>query len=455
MIELLRRAAAVVPDGAAVVDDARTYSYPEMAAWAEALADALVDQRIERFAIVTTDAAAAVALLAAASLVSVEACQYAGTDTPSDIAALLDRFDHEVLVTDREDLAGVDARVLSVDDLAPVGATSASDRPVPTGERPLLILTTGTTGLPRAARHDWGRALRSLVRLEPRPGPRWLLAYGPHQFAGMHYVMNMLALGVTLVAPRERRPKDSVAAMREHGVTGVSATPTWWRFVLAELSADGGPTPGLEQITLGGEAVPDALLAQLTATFPDAKITQIYGANEFGTSGSVRDRRAGLPATMLDRDEDALVQVKIVDGELWVRSKVGMLGYYGEDPVDPDDWRPTGDRVELVDDRILFRGRTSEIINVGGVKVHPVPVEEVIGSVPGVQLVRVFGRENRLTGAIVAAEVVADPGVSTDALGDAIRAACADLPAAMRPRSIKFVEELAVRGGKVDRRTSA
>ena len=455
MIELLRRAAAVVPDGAAVVDDDRPHTYAEMASWSEAVADALVDQGIERFAIATTDAAATIALLAGASLVSAEACQYAGTDSPADIAALLPRFDHRTLVTDRDDLADLDCQVLRVGDLAPVGASSGSARAVPTGPRPLLILTTGTTGLPRAARHDWSRALRSLLRLELRPGPRWLLAYGPHQFAGMHYVMNMLALGVTLVAPRERRPKDSVAAMRDHEVTGVSATPTWWRFVLAELAADGGPTPALEQITLGGEAVPDALLAQLTATFPDARITQIYGANQFGTSGSVKDRRAGLPASMLERDEDALVQVKIVDGELWVKSKVGMLGYYGEDPVDPDDWRPTGDRVDLVGDRILFRGRTSEIINVGGVKVHPVPVEEAIGAVPGVRLVRVFGRENRLTGAIVAAEVVAEPGVPTDALADAIRAACSELPAAMRPRSIKFVEELAVRGGKVDRRTSA
>ena len=48
-----------------------------------------------------------------------------------------------------------------------------------------------------------------------------------------------------------------------------------------------------------------------------------------------------------------------------------MLGYYGEEPVDADAWRPTGDLVEIVGDRIEFRGRVSEIINVGGVKVHP------------------------------------------------------------------------------------
>ena len=53
-------------------------------------------------------------------------------------------------------------------------------------------------------------------------------------------------------------------------------------------------------------------------------------------------------------------------------------------------------------DRILFGGRNSDIINVGGVKVHPLPVEERISAVPGVEMARVFGRPNRMTGAIVA-----------------------------------------------------
>ena len=452
MIEVLRRSMAARPDGAAVIVDDRSYSYAELTAWAEAIGDALLAQGIDRFAICTTDAAATIAMLAGSSLVQVEACQYAAAEAPADVAALLDRFDHTVLVTDREDLAGLAERTLWVDELAAPGSSSDADRSVPTEPRPLLILTTGTTGLPRAARHDWNRLLISIVRMEVRPPQVWLLAYGPHQFAGMQFLMNVMALGGTMVAPTERRPKDSLAAIRAHEVTAISATPTWWRFLLAELAADGGPSPGLRQITLGGEAVPGPLLGQLQAAFPDAKISQVYGANEFGTTGSEREGLAGLSIRVLERGEDADVQAKIVDGELWVKSKIGMLGYYGEPPVDPDGWRSTGDVVEIVGDRIQFQGRRSEIINVGGVKVHPVPIEEAIGAVPGVHLVRVFGRENKLTGAIVAAEIVAAPGVDTDALADEVRAACAELPAAMRPRSIKFVDDLVVRGGKVRRR---
>jgi acyl-CoA synthetase (AMP-forming)/AMP-acid ligase II len=361
------------------------------------------------------------------------------------------RFDHHVLVTDRGDLpAGLQG--VRPDDL-----TASADAPVdalvdaPT-TRPLLVLTTGTTGTPRGVRHDWNRVLRSAGRIKPAVGERWLLAYGLHQFAGLQIIVHVMAAGATLVAPAPRRPREGLAAMRTHAVTHASATPTYWRFLLAELRAQGGPVPELEQITLGGEAIPAPLLIDLAATFPTARISQVYAASEFGSSGSMRDGRNGLALTVLDRGDDADVAMKIVDGELWVRSRIGMLGYYGENPVDADGWRPTGDLVEIVGDRIMFRGRTSEIINVGGVKVHPLPIEERVGGVPGVDVARVYGRPNAMTGAIVAVEVVPAPGADTDAIRDAIRAACADLAPAARPRSIRFVDTVAMAGNKIVRR---
>src|SRR6185437_9108236 len=102
--------------------------------------------------------------------------------------------------------------------------------------------------------------------------------------------------------------------------------------------------------------------------------------------------------------------LRVEDGELWVRTAAGMLGYAGHEapgvpsasdtpvtpvtPVTAGSWQPTGDLVEVVDDRVLFRGRRSEVINVGGVKVHPLPVEERIAALPDVAAARVFGRPN-------------------------------------------------------------
>ena len=446
MIELLRRVRDVDPDRPAVVTHDGTATYGDLHAAAESIARALTESAISRIAVTDVEAAGVIPALAGASRVGTEACIYPPAE-PAEITDLLARFDHHDCIAGSPD----------VDHLAkPLGAPSEnaslpSDTPE---ERPHLVLTTGTTGTPRGVRHDWNRLLRGVERVEPAPEDRWLLAYGIHQFAGLQVLLHVAAAGSTLVAPTPRRPREGLRAIRELGVTHLSATPTYWRFLLAEMQSDGGGSPPLRQITLGGEAIPGTLLEKLGQVFPDARISQVYAASEFGSSGSVRDGQAGLPIDVIGRDEDAPVDMKVVDGQLWMRSRTGMLGYYGEESVDADGWRPTGDLVEVVGDRILFRGRTSEVINVGGVKIHPLPIENLVAGVPGVAICRVHGRPSPVTGSIVAVEVVLLPGHADADVRSAIRAACSELPAAARPRSITFVDSVTTVGNKVIRSTS-
>ena len=485
MYELLRRVELEDPTRLAVVtyDDALTYG--DLAAAARRSAARLGALPVPRLAVSDHEARVVVPLLAAASLVGVEVCQYPPPVAPSDgreeTTDLLARMEHTVLVTDHAALADAAPIVLSTAEalglaepdspaepsVSPVELVEASDvlsipqtlraREVPPGSRtearPHLVLTTGTTGAPRGVRHDWNRLVRSVRRVQPAPDERWLLAYGLHQFAGLQVLLHVFAAGATLVAPAPRRPVEGLAAMRELGVTHASATPTYWRFLLAQARSDGGVLPPLRQITLGGEAIPGPLLAELRTAFPTASVSQVYAASEFGSTGSVRDGRPGLSVDALERGDDADVDLKVVDGELWIRSRIGMLGYHGEPPVEPDAWRPTGDLVEIVGDRVEFRGRSSEVINVGGVKVHPLPIEERVGAVPGVDMARVYGRPNPMVGAVVALEVVAAPGQDLDALKTALREACADLPSAARPRSITFVDDVTTAGSKIVRRS--
>jgi acyl-CoA synthetase (AMP-forming)/AMP-acid ligase II len=459
VIELLRRGSARAADHIGVVDDDRTTTYGQLLTQAESVAAWLRDSGIERFGILDYDAAHLLALLGGAALVGAEPCMYPPIETAAELDEQAARFGHSVVVT-AHDVSGGDVRVVNPAVLFSFEAGDLAGVEIdPARPQPLMVLTTGTTGAPRGVLHDWRRLLRPAAHTAPAPDERWLLAYGPHQFGGLQVLIHVMAAGATLIAPFPRRPRESLRAMRTHGATHVSGTPTYWRFVLAQMHADGGPVPELRQITLGGEAVPPGLIEELEKSFPAAKVSQVYAASEFGATGSVRDKRNGLPLSVLDRADDAEVQMKIVDGELWVRSSVGMLGYYGEDAVDPDGWRASGDLVEVEGDRILFRGRNSDIINVGGVKVHPLPVEERISAVPGVAMARVFGRPNRMTGAIVAVEVVAQKGPDgaevseeqLESIEEAIRRACEDLVAASRPRSIKFVDEIVTRGNKITR----
>jgi acyl-coenzyme A synthetase/AMP-(fatty) acid ligase len=443
LIAAVREVARAAPEQAALITNDRALTYAELAAWAEALAGGLRARGLDRFGITVSDWTDAAGLLVASSLLGAEACIYPGSTLTDgeERAALAARLEHRAVLTDAD-----------VGGLAADGAAAPAAGAEPPADGSVMILTTGTTGPPKGARHEWARLL-SGVRRGVRPGSRWLLAYNLNQFAGMQVLLHSIANAGALVLPPTNRPRDALAAMRTHGVTHASATPTFWRFLTALLD-DGAPVPALEQITLGGEAIPPGLVEELGRWFPDAKVSQVYASTEFGSAVSVRDDRIGLPIEVLDRGDDADVQFKIVDGELHARSRVGMVGYHGDATgADPDGWRPTGDVVEVVGDRILFAGRTTEVINVGGVKVHPLRVEEVVAPVPGVELVRASGRKNALTGQIVTLEVVAKPGFDEDDLEDAIRAACQVLPDAARPRRVKFVESLAVVEHKISRRT--
>ncbi len=445
LIELLRQAATKAPEHPAVISAERSDTYAECLARSEAIARGLRQRGIARFGCAVTSPNDVVALLAGSSAVGSEACVYpAGLDRDG-LNRLASAFGHQTIVTDHDHDQGA-VQALPIDAL-PVLSGSLGRTPE---QRPVLILTTGTTGVPKGARHDWTRLVGTVRRPDESPGRRWLLAYNLNQFGGVQVLLHLLASRATLVAAASPDAKDVIEAIRVHGVTHVSATPTFWRLITGRLDAEQAAELPLQQITLGGEAVNDALLQKLNRLFPQARISQIYGATEFGTAVSVGDGRSGLPLSVLERDENAPVRLRIVDGELQMRSRIGMLGYYEGAEAD-GEWRPTGDIVEVRGDRIHFVGRTSEIINVGGVKVHPLPVEELVCSVEGVEMAAVYARSNPVTGQIVAVDVVASAGADTKALGAQIRAACESLPGAGRPRRVRFVDALNLRGHKVVR----
>ena len=421
-------------------------------AWADrgsAIAAGLQARSVRSFAAVVADAPTLLAVLAGAAGAGVEACTYSATAAPEQVAELAEAFGHDVIVTDRADLAplaGGGRAVLAPSDLEVAGAP----RPAPPDAAPLLVLTTGTTGRPKAVRHDWRRLLAGVQAAAVPAGSRWLLTYNLNQFAGLQVVLHTVAGRATLVVPPTNQPRPALTFARDHGVTHISATPTFWRIGLGAIDGDGGLR--LAHLTLGGEAVPAPLLDDLRRRFPEAGISQIYASTEGGSVVSVTDGRAGLPVSVLERGPERGAQLRIVEGELQVRSRVGMLGYQDDVEADPDGWRPTGDLVELVEDRIVFVGRTSEVINVGGVKVHPRPIEEAALAVAGVAAAHAYGRTNPVSGQIVQLDVVLAEGADEDDVEDAIRAACGHLAPAARPQRIRFVEELEVREHKVVRR---
>jgi acyl-CoA synthetase (AMP-forming)/AMP-acid ligase II len=459
MIALLEAAAADAAERTAVLTPEGAPSYGELLEDARRVAAGIQRRGLTRFAVAEPDAAWVLRLLAGAALAGAEPCQYQPDTDAAVLRADMAALTYDVLVTRREDVGDGSLRVVRPEELLAEPPDGAGEFELPDGPQPLVIRTTGTTGAPKAARHDWRVLGQTVEKVLPKPDQRWLLAYGPQQFAGIQVLLHVLASRATLVAPFPRQPKNGLDAILSDGVTCISATPTYWRFLLAEARSRPVQLPHLEQITLGGEASPADLLDDIRTTFPLARVSQVYASTEFGSITSVNDGLPGISIRSLWSGSNPTSNVRAENGELWVRAEAGMLGY--ADDVDGDTpsataWRPTGDLIEIVGTRVLFRGRQSEIINVGGVKVHPLPVEERILALESVEAARVFGRPSKLTGAIVAVEIVPVGGTESadvDKTRRAVKDATADLPRAWQPRSVTLVDTLETRGGKTVRGT--
>ena len=117
--------------------------------------------------------------------------------------------------------------------------------------------------------------------------------------------------------------------------------------------------------------------------------------------------------------------MRIVEGMLQLKSATAMLGYLNApSPFTPDGWLNTGDLVEQEGEYIRILGRKSDLINVGGQKVYPAEVEDVILAQPNIADVVVTGEKHALLGHIVVAKVRLVEAEPLDALRLRIRKAC-------------------------------
>lgn len=315
--------------------------------------------------------------------------------------------DRETLIAHRSrltdelaaDLAAAGLTVVRLDADARVETVASPATPRPAEPSRVWLLTSGSTGRPKRVAHT----LASLTTVRGQQEPRvWLCPYTPGAYAWWQVVTLGRSLpGQDLAFVEADELTDWPAVAQRHGVTAVSGTPTFWRQALVR-SGDQLAGLGLRQITLGGEPVDQAVLDQLRAAFTDARISWIYASSEAGAAIAVHDGRAGFPAAWLDRVSPDRPVVSVVDGELVLRSPNRGVGV--------DEALRTGDRVELVDDRVLITGRIAgDEINVGGSKASAAEVRTVLLAHPWVAWAQVRGRKAPLVGTIVVADVVLRP----------------------------------------------
>jgi len=273
------------------------------------------------------------------------------------------------------------------------------------GRPGLVLFTSGSTGRSKAALHDFS-ALLEKFKVERRRYRTVTFLLLDH-IGGINTLLYALSNGGMVVALNSRQPEAVCAAIERHRVELLPTSPTFLNLLLMSEAHQRFDLSSLKTITYGTEPMPASTLRRLRSVVPDASLLQTYGLTE---TGILRAKSKSSDSLWVKLGGEG-IETKVVDGVLWIRSEAAMLGYLNHpSPFDQDGWLNTHDLVEVDGDHFRILGRRSEIINVGGQKVHPAEVESVLLEMDGVTDATVFSEPNPIMGQVVAARLnVATP----------------------------------------------
>lgn len=332
--------------------------------------------------------------------------------------------------------------------------TVANDELAETVSTNWIIPTSGTTNVPKLVAHKLDGLTRT-IKSDSDLGKKftWGLVYDIYRFAGIQVYLQALLGGSALSIPASDMSVSSMLSFfAKSKCNTISATPSFWRKALMSPSTR---ELKLINITLGGEIADTQVLKSLRYQFPWAKIRHIYASTEAGVGFSVNDGQAGFPVSYINSDESG-VSLKIDDsGQLCIRpSKISQHYMSGMAMHNQDGYINTGDLVEIKNDRVIFLGRDSGAINVGGSKVQPEEVEQCILDTGLVSQVVVYAKNSSMLGSLVCANVVLC-NLDTDKkiVKREILSQCKrSLEAYKVPAIIKFVDEIeTTQSGKIKR----
>jgi len=315
-----------------------------------------------------------------------------------------------------------------------------------------VLATSGTTGTPKLIEHQLSTLTRT-VRADAERGAQyvWGLLYDPNRFAGLQVVLQALISGSTLVVPDRIQFDAQLDAILAQPVNALSATPTLWRKMLMDGRITKLP---LRQLTLGGETADQHTLDALKRCFPQARIVHIYASTEAGTGFAVHDGRAGFPAAWLE-DTEYTSALRINEAQhLLIKPTLLPKGAEIMTRIDAEGYLDTEDLVRIENDRVLFVGRASGAINVGGNKVSPELLESYLRNLDGVADARIYAKKSSMMGQLVAAEVVLVEGSDHKVMRQLIMQSCRkDLQSWEIPAFINFTNEIKQNAaGKLERK---
>lgn len=316
-------------------------------------------------------------------------------------------------------------------------ANDLLERFVSTGAPGLILFSSGSTGTPKGILHDVERVANKFRKARHPVVAIPFLMFD--HFGGFNTILAITSSLGTVVSVGERSVTRVCRAIERHRVELLPTTPSFLNLLLAARANERFDLSSLRRVTYGTEVMAQATLDRLRAALPQVTLQQTYGLSEVGVLAS-KSRDDGSLWMRLGGEGFA---TKVVDGVLWIKSEFAMVGYLNApSKLDGEGWFDTQDRVEVDGEYFRILGRVTDLINVGGQKVYPAEIEEVIMALPNVVDVAVSGESNALLGQLIVARVSLAEPEAPEQLKSRVRRACRERLAPYKvPARVVIAEE--------------
>jgi len=337
-----------------------------------------------------------------------------------------------------------------------------------TGERPakadrkgkLILLTSGTTGNPKGAKHSGGGAteLQAILDRVPWHTEETTVVVAPMFHAwGFSQLVFAASLGCTVATRRKFDPEATLELIDRHQASGLCVVPVMFDRIMDLPDEVRRRYSGrsLRFATASGSRMRPDVVTRFMDEFGDI-IYNNYNATEAGmiATATPTDLRAapdtaGKPASgteirILDSELRPVPTGEV--GQIFVRNSNRFDGYTsGTGKNFHQGFMASGD-VGRLDEagRLYVVGRDDEMIVSGGENVYPIEVEKTLTTHPDVAEAAVLGVDDEGYGQRLAAFVVLTPAADpSKATGDRLKQHVRDNLANYKvPREIVVLDEL-------------
>jgi len=285
------------------------------------------------------------------------------------------------------------------------------------GDAADIMFTTGTTGAPKGVVLTHENIAASARNINAYIGNDTedveLLALPVSHSFGLGRLRCVLSKGGTIVLLGTfANVKRFFTALDEYHVTGFGMVPASWAY-LKMMSRDKirNYADQLKYIEIGSSFMSIEDKKMLMEWLPTTRICMHYGLTEASRSAFMEFHEYTENLSSIGKAAPN-VDIRIIDEEICVKGEHVTKSYWNESPerIAQDfhgEYFRTGDSGWMDEDgHIYIKGRIKEMINVGGEKVSPMEVEEVLNAIPQIKESACCAMPDKVMGEVVEAFIV-------------------------------------------------